>query len=238
MMDQANEARALDTGWKSLYRVGAVSPLLIIAFYLVEMLTIAFGEPFPATVGDWFSLFQRNKILGLLYLNALDILSVALMGVVFLALYVALRQLNPSYMAVAALIGFIGVVVFIVPRTDSLAVMSLSSRYGAATSEVQRIQLLAAGEAINAPITATPQMPGFAFMAAALLIMSFVMLGSTHFGKAAAYLGILAGAATLADHISLVLAPSLAVPLMLAAGLFWIIWWILISRELFLLARA
>jgi hypothetical protein len=76
-----------DSNWKSLYRIGGVAPLIALAFYLTQMLVIAFGEAYPATIEDWFSLFQRSKVLGLLYLNALDVFSIAFLGTMFLALY-------------------------------------------------------------------------------------------------------------------------------------------------------
>ncbi|MBN1136721.1 MAG: hypothetical protein JXM73_09045 [Anaerolineae bacterium] len=46
-------------------------------------------------MAGWFALFQHSKLLGLFTLNALDILSIALMGVMFLALYAALKHADP-----------------------------------------------------------------------------------------------------------------------------------------------
>ena len=228
----------LDSEWKTLYKVGGVAPLITLAFYLSEMFIMIFGEPYPTTTEDWFLLFQRSKLLGLFYLNAPDIFSIALLGVMFLALYIALRRVNASCMAIAALFALIGVVVFIVPRVATLSAASLSDQYAAAATEAQRGQILAAGEALNALGVPTPQTTGFLFMAVAVLIISVVMLRSEYFGKATAIVGILASLLTFADDTSLVLAPSLAGMLMPISGVVWILWWLLISRGLFRLGKA
>jgi hypothetical protein len=58
------------------------------------------------------------------------------------------------------------------------------------------------------------------------------MLRGAIFGKATAWVGILAGVFTILDDICVVLAPSIAIPVMGVVGILWIIWWILISRGL------
>jgi hypothetical protein len=228
----------VDSDWKNLYKAGGLAPLITLTFYLIQILAMVFGEPFPTTITDWFSLFQRNKVLGLLYLNALDIFSIAILGVMFLALYVALRRVNESFMSIAALLAFIGIAVFIAPRVAMLSVLPLSDQYAAATTEAQRATLLAAGEALNALGTATPETIGFLFMAVAGLIISLVILRGETFGKTTAYVGLLAGGVTFANHISVVMAPSIADILMPVNGLLWLVWWIMISRRLFQLGKA
>ena len=222
--------------WKNLYRIGGVAPLLTLAFYVSEYMLISW-ERYPATTEDWFLLFHRNKLLGLFYLNALDIFSIALLGVMFLALYVALRNMNETYMAVAAFFAFLGVGVFIVPRVAMLSLLPLSDRYTLATTEAERVPLLAAGETLGVLGIPTPQTVGFLFMSVGVLIISIVMLQGKAFDKVTAWFGILASIFTFADQISVILLPAVATPLMIFSGLFWIPWWIMISRGLFKLTR-
>jgi hypothetical protein len=47
----------------------------------------------------------------------------------------------------------------------------------------------------------------------------------------------LADEATLANDLSLILAPDLAAVLMPINGFLWLVWWLLVSRELFQLSR-
>jgi hypothetical protein len=235
-MDKST-ASAKDPTWKALYRIGGVAPLITLALYLSQVVFISWEE-FPSTTLDWFSLFQHNKLLGLFYLNALDMISIALLGPMFLALYVALKRDSESCMAIAALFAFLGIAVFIAPRSATLSVLALSDQYAAATTEAQRAQALAAGDAVTALLQPTPQTIGFLLIAVAALITSLVMLRSQVFGNVTAYVGILASALTLADNISLVLLPSIAGLLMGIAGVFWVVWWVLIARRLLQLGRS
>ena len=237
--EQNTSAQIADGRWKALYRAGAVAPIVTIAIYLTQMFTIIFGEPYPVTVNDWFSIFQRSRILALLYLNAFDVFSIALLGVMFLALYVALRRFDDSYAAIAAFFSFLGVAIFVSVRADMGAtVLSLSDQYAAATTEAQMDQLLATGQVINSLGRATPDTVGFFFMSIGGLIFSTVMLRRGTFSKAAAYVGILGGVVTVVHRIGLFIAPSFASVLMPISGLLWLIWWILVSLGLLRLARA
>ncbi|MBE0689900.1 MAG: hypothetical protein IH587_07240, partial [Anaerolineae bacterium] len=84
------ETESADARWKSLYRIGAVAVMVTVAFYMTELIVLSLGgRPFPSTINDWFALFAESRLLGLLYLNALDMISIALMGPMFLALYMA-----------------------------------------------------------------------------------------------------------------------------------------------------
>ena len=225
-----------ESNWRPLFGIGGIAVLLTLSFYVSEYIFIAWDK-FPSSTEDWYLLFQRNKLLGLFYLNALDIFSIALLGVMFLALYVALRKTSETHMAVAAFFSFLGVVVFVVPRVAMLSLMPLSDLYATATTEADRVRLLAAGETLGALGTATPQTVGFFFMSIGVLIISIVMLQSNAFSKVTAWFGILASVLTFADHISVILVPAIATPLMIASGLFWIPWWVMVGIGLLRLAR-
>ncbi len=236
-LDQTTDAQTADSKWKSLYRVGGTAPLVALAFYLIETLAMILGGAYPTTTESWFALLQRNKLLGLLDLNALDILSIALLGTLFLALYQLLKRYDESYMAIAAFFAFLGIAVFVVPRVAMLSVLPLSDQYAAATAEAQRTRILTAGETLGSLGTATPQTAGFFFITVAVLIISLVMLRGRALGKATAYAGILASVVTFANDISLLVAPSMAGFLLPVSGVCWIIWWVLISRTLFKLSE-
>jgi hypothetical protein len=246
-MGDAN-IQTIGSKWSTLYRAGALAPLVTLVFYSSQFIILIVGEPFPTTSESWFALFQRSKILGLWYFNGLDIVSVALLGIMFLALYAALRRIHPSWMLIALYFALLGVVVFIVPRALTLAVVSLSDLHAAATSEAQRTMYLTAGETLSHVTTATPQTLGFLFMAVGGLIISVVVLRSSmrsrSFGrsailsKAVGYVGVVGFVVTLANYISWILALAVAAMLMPINGLLWLLWWIMISVGLFRLASA
>ncbi len=226
-----------ESQWRILYRLGGIAPFLTLTFYISQFAFIRW-EVYPTSTESWFRLFQQSRLLGLFYLNALDILSITLLGVMFLALYHALKNRNPSLMALAAFFAFLGVTSFIIPRIAMLSIMTLSGRYAQAATEAERLRLLAAGEALGALGTPTPQTFGFFFLSVGVLLASIVMLQTKDFSKVTAWVGILASVLTFTDDLSLLLAPNLAPPLMIASGIFWIPWWVLISVGLLRLAKA
>lgn len=235
--DQVTNAETGDLNWKSLYKVGGWGVMIALAFYLSQFLIIIFGEPYPITTEEWFLLFQRSKLLGLFYLNALDIVSITLFSLMFLALYVALKGINQSYMAIAALLAFLGIAIFIAPRSASLSIVQLSDQYAAATTEIQRAQILAVGDALVSLSQATPLTTGFLLIAVAVLIISIVLLRSRIFGKLIAYMGILASVFVFALQVSVIVLPVIADPLMGLAMIFWMLWLLLIGRKLLQLGR-
>jgi hypothetical protein len=161
----------------------------------------------------------------------------------FLALYVALRRHRPSWMLVALYFALLGVAVFIVPRALHLSLLPLSDLHASATTEAQETIYLAAGEALSQVSSATPQTLGFLLMATAGLIMSDVSLRSQALGqplplsKATGYVGIAGFIAALANFGSRLLAPAVAETIMPINGLLWFAWWILVSANLFKLAK-
>ena len=236
-MNQTVTSETDHTPWRSLYRAGAVAPFVTLSFYLIQILTMTFGGADPTTIEDYVSLLQHSRILGLLYLNALDIFSIAFLGTMFLALCVALRQVDRSCIAIAAFFAFLGIATFVVPRVAMLSLVPLGARYATATTETQRTVLLAAMETLGSLGMATNRTIGFLFLTITSLVLSGVMLKTATFGKVTAYVGIVAGVVTLAVDICVVILPSAAETLAFLDALFWPAWWILVSLGLFKLAR-
>ncbi len=226
---------SVESEWKDLYRIGGIAPLLTLVFYISELSLISW-DSYPASTRDWFLLIQQNKLLGLFYLNVLDIFSISFLGIMFLALHAALTKTNKSLMVIAAFFALLGVGVFIVPRIDMLSLLPLSDRFASAITEAERATLLSAGEALGSLGTPTPQTIGFLFMSIGVLLISFVMLQSNTFNKITAWFGILASMLTFATQLSMIIAPSLSTPLMFASGLFWFPWWAMVGLGLLRLA--
>ncbi|MBN1303457.1 MAG: DUF4386 family protein [Anaerolineales bacterium] len=226
------------TSWQSLFRFGYTAPWITFSIYLVQTLAILFASSYPLTTEEWFLQFQQNTILGMLYLNAFDMFSIATLGLLYLALYIALRLENQSYMTIAAFFVFLGITLFVSVRADMFtAILSLSRQYAAAATEAQQARLLAAGDAIKATIRATPETTGFLFLAFGGMLISMVMINSDRFSKATAGIGILGGIVTIANHICLIIAPNIANLLLPVNGLLWLVWWLLTGRSLYRLSK-
>lgn len=235
----AADIHSTNTRWKQLYRAGAVAPLIALATYVIEVIgVILVGDPYPTSSLEWFTLFAEDQLLGLLALNVFDVVSIALLGVMFLALYMALRRGNESIMLIAVFFAFLGITVFVASRADMGSTMlKLSDEYAAATTQVQKDQVLAVGHALEAPVRATIDTMGYFFVAAASLLVSIVILRSGTFNKATAYVGMLGFIIALVCRLGLVVDSSLGEMLMPIHGLVWLIWWVLISQGLFRFTR-
>ena len=244
-MMQVTNTETADSGWKSLYRVGGGAALIagiIFRRNLGPEISLFSKHAPPGTVIDWFTLLQNNRLLGLFYLDFFDIVDYALVGLMFLALYVALRRVNKGWMAIATTLGLVGITVYFASNT-AFSMLSLSDQYAAATTDAQRAMFLAAGQAVLAISNSGTVYHGtgiyvsFLLLAVAGLIASAVMLRSSIFGRVTAYVGILAGAFDLAYCITFAFVPAMTVYLLSAAGLLLMIWHILIGLRLYRLGR-
>ena len=241
MTNQVTRAETTGSAWKGLYRVGGAAILIAVLLFRRNFgaeITLFSEYTVPDTAINWFTLLQSNKLLGLAYFEIFDIINYALVGLMFLALYGALRRANQSAMVIATAFGFVGIAVYFASN-QVFSMLTLSDRYAAATTDAQRSMFLAAGEALLAIYN-----PGAIYQGAGIylslflvllagLIISIVMLRSSIFSKATAYVGILANGFGLGYFIALAFAPAiLALPPVISAP-FRLIWYILIARRLF-----
>jgi hypothetical protein len=233
-------ARALDAGaadggqtatdWRWLYRTAGIAAALLAAL-TVGHAVVYFVAGLPGTVAEWFALFQRNGLLGLLAFELLMVLYAVLSVPVTLALWVALRRGNPSLMAVYAALSLVGVVAFIAAR-PAFEMLSLSHGYAAATTDAQRALFLAAGEATLAVFHGTAFWVSYVLGSLGGLLVSAVMLRTAVFGKPTAYLRI---ASSVLDFGIFV--PAIGLFISLFSVVFLLIWDIMIARRLFQLSR-
>jgi len=242
-IDESN-AEIADPAWKSLYRVGGTAALIAGVIFrrnLGAEISLFSAHAPPSTVIDWFTLLQNNRLLGLSYLNIFDIVDYALVGLMFLALYAALRRANESYMAIATILGFVGIAAYSASNT-AFSMLFLSDQYAAATTDAQRSMFLAAGQAVLAMGEGTGIYTSFLLLAVAGMIISAVMLRSNIFSKATAYVGILASAFDLAYCIAFPFLPAadadlLAICTIPAAGLLLMVWHLMTGLKLYQLGR-
>ena len=247
-MNQVSNARSSDSDWKSLIRVGGVAALVAGILFrrnLAAEIGLFSPQKSPIIVRNWFALLQSNRLLGLAYLNIFDIVNYALVGLMFLALYAVLKRTNKSYMAIATTLALLGIAVYFASNT-AFSMLSLSDQYATATAPAERTMLLAAGQAmlvINrfTDLGSHPGTGGYIslfLIAVAGMITSFVMLRSDVFNRTTAYVGILANGLDLAYCIAFVFLPTvdselLAITFIPAAGLFLMIWHIMVGWRLY-----
>jgi Domain of unknown function (DUF4386) len=194
MSKQAAGVSSPDPSWRGLYLAGSVSAVLFVVLNIAAIVILAIMPPAPSSGGaatlQWIA---SNKIAYTLELILFVAPSVLAM-VVFLALYMALRHVNKSFAAIAALIAIASEVtapaVNSTPQSLNAALMLLSNQYAAATADAQRLAFATAAESLIATTNAVT----FAgiMLEVGILIISLVMLKGV-FPKGIAYLGIATG---------------------------------------------
>jgi hypothetical protein len=233
-----------DTNWQWLCRAGGAAALIAVVVFrrhfgaevalLMDMGIV--GQKPPVSVLDWFTLLQDNTVLGLILLDLFDIVNYMLVSLMFLALYGALRRANKVTMTVATACSLVGAAVYLASN-QAFAMLALSNRYAAATTDAQRTAFLAAGEALLVIHNPGGIHLSLFLVALAGLIASLVMWRSGVFGKVTATMGLVANSLVLSYFVVVAFAPAIAPLFPSISALFRLIWYILIARRLFQLGR-
>ncbi len=227
--------------WKNLYKMGGVAAIISAVLLLIEIIVFTLW-PQPTTALGYFTLIQSNKLIGLIDFYLLEFIAYALFIPIFLALYMALKRLNESYMLLSITLAIVGITIFLATN-NSFSMIPLSNQYLIATTEVQKSILLAAGQTL---LVDTGQRAvggfntGFLLISIAGLLISKIMLQSNIFSKTTAYVGILAFAISLADYIRIIFLPSELILLLIIAilsGILLLVWLVLIGRSLILFSK-
>lgn len=244
-MNVAAGTETADTAYKGLYVIGGVAALiagLVFRRNLGPEVSLLTGHMPPDTTLGWFTLLQENRLLGLALLNVFDIVDYALLSLIFIALYAALKRDHESKALIAVVLGVIGVTVYFASNV-SFSLLSLSDQYAATTTDAQRSMLLSAGQAMLSIYNPGTVYQGtgiylsFLLVAGAGLLISIAMLRSTIFGRTTAYIGILASVLDLGYCLTVILVPGAALAVIgtlfvASAGLLLMIWHILIGLRL------
>ena len=109
-----------------------------------------------------------------------------------------------------------------------------------ATSEAVRTQLLSAGEAVIASDmwnSSAAYMGGILLQGSGVMI-SVIMLRSKDFSKVTAYSGLLGNGFDLIQHILHIFLPAVSSFITMFMGVFYFVWFPMLARDLFRLARA
>jgi hypothetical protein len=228
----------MDTNWKPLYRIGGIAALIFIVYSLATMI-FAFTVGFqPGSVAEIFDLLQTDRLLGLLRLDVLTVIAIPLYYPLFLSIYVALRKSRVSYTALAALLAFAGITLFLA-TPSAFSLIPLSNKYAVAATAAEKAQLLAAGEALIASDMwhGTGAMVGGMLLLIAELILSIVMLNSIAFSRGTAIVGIFTYGLDLSHFIVGAFSPKASEIVMAIAGTLYLVWFILVARDLFKLGK-
>jgi hypothetical protein len=213
----------------------------IVSFLTVIEVIVFSLYPQPSTVNGWFELFQGSPFIGLLDFWGLELPMYAMFILVFLAVFAVLKSVAPGSIAIALTLALLGIAIFFATN-NPFTMLSLSSKYAAATTDLQRNTLLAAGEAVLAN-TNQRAVGGFNIglflVSTAGLVVSLVMLQASSFSRMTAYVGILAFGLSLGDYLRQALTTSAVITLLviLPGALLIVVWFALVGGHLLHLGR-
>jgi len=214
-----------------MYRVGAVAAIIMAVFIPLQIIIYILKPP-PDSVEGWYALFRENSLIGLLDMDLLLIVDQILLGLIILALYLAVRRRQPSLMTLGLVLTLVSIAAYFA-STGAFEMLSLSNQYRSATAADQQTVLLAAGHMVMANWQGTAFDVGYVLAGIALLLIAIAMLRSSIFGKAVAIVGLLLGILSLlpptAGLAGMIFSLASLLPLE--------IWIILIARKLFQVTR-
>lgn len=226
------------SGLKSLYTGGAVAALLQLASILAYSVALGMLGPKPASAEEYYAVYQASQLEAVLRGDLLLMVLIGLYLGTFPALYAALRRINPVYTALATVFTLIAVTLSFA-NESTFSLLHLGEKYVSATTEAQRAQLLAAGEAVIASDMwsgTSAYMTGILLQGAGVMI-SVIMLRSRDFSKVTAYAGLLGNGFDLVQHILHPFTPSISAFITMFMGLFYFVWFPMLARDLLRLAR-
>jgi hypothetical protein len=238
--ENANVSRfaIADADPKRLYRLAGGSALILLVYSLVTMvLMVTFGGQ-PKTAQEGFAMLQANRLVGFLRLDGLTILVMPLYYLLFFSLYRVLKKTCGDFAGFASLLVFAGLTLFLA-SPSVFSWLALSDKFAAATDNITKNQLLAAGEAILASDMwhGSGAILGGILLQTGALLVTLVMLGSKAFGKLTAWLGVAMFGLDLAHLLIAFFFPAGGIILMAIAGTLYLGWFPLVARDFFRLAK-
>jgi hypothetical protein len=193
-MEQDSHASGADTiekDWRTLLRISSIAALLMVILIPIQVIIFSVSLP-PETIEGWFELFRKSWLLGLIHLDLIYIIDNVLVAIIYLALYVILKKRNESLMAIAMLLGFLGIAAYFASNT-SFEMLSLSRAFEKASSDVDRSMLMSSAQVMIETWRGTAFNTYYVLNGITLLLISKVMYGSGIFSNRTAVIGLISG---------------------------------------------
>jgi hypothetical protein len=223
-----------DSSNRTIYRIGGTVCIILIAYSLATiLLLLIIGSP-PASVEDCFKMLHDNRVTGLLRLDILTIFILPLYFPLFISLYIALKKTDNGLVTLGTIIVFSGLTL-VLATPSVFSFLDISDKFAKATSDIQKNNLIAAGESILASDMwhGSGARIGGLLLQTGALIISIVMLRTNVFNKLTAITGIVTHGLDLMHIIAGFFLPSLAAIFMAIAGILYLIWFPQIGLRLF-----
>lgn len=237
---QSAVSTSAPTAWGNLYRIASVAAVVIIGIYVLDIALVA--APGGAdnisefTVVEWFDALQTNRFMALRNLGIFNVLTLLLNVPLFAAWYGVHRHAAAPFAALAAILGFIGIAIY-VSNNPAMALLHLSDQYSEAATDTERAMIVGSAQALLAQGEdfAPGAFAGFVVPSVATIAMAWVMLHAKRFRPVTGWL-LLLGTTLLLIYTTIVtFMPSLneaALMLAMVGGLMAVAGYAMVARRL------
>lgn len=233
MRSQIIETTTFDPRYKTLHRLGGIASI-VIALSIAFAIAAYFIWPYKGNTTSMeaiFTLLQTDRLGALISLDISMLLIAPINILMFLAIYAALRRVDESIALIALALALIAVVLVIVCR-PLIELTVLSENYAAATDANEKLRYLAAGEVLRSSLDGTAWMMQTVLFMVAGLINCLLMLRTTFFSKATAWLGIVISAIGLGFFL-----PTFGLLFLFLNTIGSVPWCLLLARDLLRLTK-
>ncbi len=223
-------------GW---CKAGGFAAWILFVYAIGTLVQVAVLGGQPQTAAEAFALLRHNRVLGLMRLDLPTMAVMPFYYLLFLGLYAALRRSHRAHVTLSLAIASVGITLVLATPT-ALSMVPLSDKFAAAQTDAARNQILAAGEAVLAADIwhGTGALMGGLLLQTGALLICAVMVSGNIFSRLTAYVGIVTHALDLAHILAGLFLPAAGFVFMALAGPLYLLWFPLIARRLFQIARA
>ena len=236
--DLINNQTKICVIWNYIFWFGGLVCMILVAYCIATMLIVFFLRPPPSTIEGCFKMLNENRIIGLLRLDILTVFILPLYYLLFFSIYQAIKRENRELNLFSLILVYAGLTLFL-SASSVFSYLILSDRYAIATTEIERNQLVAAGEAIlsNDMWHGTSAIIGGIMMQTGGMLFSISMARGNVFNKITGYTGVFIFGLDLI-HILIGFAfPKISNIIMIIAGTFYLLWFPLVGFRLFKLSK-
>ncbi|MEW6548526.1 MAG: hypothetical protein AB1407_03610 [Spirochaetota bacterium] len=129
--------------WKGLFLCASISSILMFAFIIVQILVYSIWSP-PGDAEGMYRLMRENWLLGLLSMDFLYIVDCVLLAIIYLGVYMAVRDWGESSMLIATVLGLLGIAAYFASN-PVFEMLYLGRTYDPALPQEARSAMLGAG---------------------------------------------------------------------------------------------
>lgn len=231
MGDSSNtDASRSDRALAMLFRAGAVAAAVTVFITIVQIIlgvvwTPPDFAPTASVAESMLQLIETSPIRAFVTLDGLMVLDYLLLIIVYLALYAAMRDREPSLMTLGTGLALVAITLYFTAN-PSITLFVLAGRFSAGTPDATGV--VTAAQAVLATFEGTAFIVHYLVMGIAGILVSVAMLRGAVFSRATGIAGVAQGVLMLVPvtfgAIGLVFAVGSLVP--------FIVWFVLVARRL------